>query len=99
MINHNVETCIKKEQPIVAVTKTTQQNQKPKKTSSYACHICSLNGHKMTKYPKSIEMYKMFHGKFMTITEIQLVFETQTIIANVNVSWEIYDNNRGSTYC
>jgi hypothetical protein len=26
------------------------------KTSSYACHICGLNGHKMTNCPKFVEM-------------------------------------------
>jgi hypothetical protein len=27
----------------------------------------------------------MFHGKFMTIAEVQLVVETQIVIADVNV--------------
>jgi hypothetical protein len=27
----------------------------------------------------------MFHGKFVTITKVQLVAKTQTIITNVNV--------------
>jgi hypothetical protein len=35
-------------------TKVAQQNQKPHKTSSYACHICGLNGHGMIDYPKKI---------------------------------------------
>jgi hypothetical protein len=52
MINDNVETCKKKEQTIVVA----QQNQKPQKTFSYACHIYGLNGHKMTNRPKFIEM-------------------------------------------
>ncbi len=52
MINDNVETCKKKEQTIVVA----QQNQKPQKTFSYACHIYCLNGHKMTNRPKFIEM-------------------------------------------
>ncbi len=34
---------------------------------------------------KFIEMQKMFHGKSVTIAEVQLVFETQIVIANVNV--------------
>jgi hypothetical protein len=34
---------------------------------------------------KFAEMQKMFHGKSMTIIEVQLVIETQTIIADVNV--------------
>jgi hypothetical protein len=61
MINHNVKTCkMKKEQTIVATTKASQQNQKPQKTSSYACHICGLNGHKMTNCPKFTEMQRCF---------------------------------------
>jgi hypothetical protein len=61
---------MKKEQTIVATTKASQQNQKPQKTSSYACHICGLNGHKMTDCPKFTEMQKMFHGKFVTRTKV-----------------------------
>jgi hypothetical protein len=30
-------------------------------------------------------MQKMFHGKFVTVVEVQLVAEIQTIIINVNV--------------
>jgi hypothetical protein len=30
-------------------------------------------------------MQKMFHGKFVTMVEVQLVVEIQTIIINVNV--------------
>jgi hypothetical protein len=72
MNNHNVETCKKKkEQTIVVTTEATQKNQKPHKTSSYACHICGLHGHKMTNCPKFIEMQKMFQGKSMTITKVQ----------------------------
>jgi predicted ribosome quality control (RQC) complex YloA/Tae2 family protein len=57
MTNHNVETCRKKkEQTIVAAIEVAQSNQKPQKTSSYACHIYGLNGHKMTKFPKFNEM-------------------------------------------
>jgi len=44
----SVETCKKKKKrTIVVATKATQHSQKPHKTSSYACHICGLNGHKM----------------------------------------------------
>jgi len=35
--------------------------------------------------PKLIEMQKMFHGKFVTIVEVQLVAKTQTITVDVNV--------------
>jgi hypothetical protein len=57
MINHNVETCRKKkEQTTVATSKATQPSQKTQKTSSYACHICGLNGHKMSDCPKFVEM-------------------------------------------
>ncbi len=57
MTNHNVETRRKKkEQTIMATTKAAQPSQKTQKTSSYACHMCGLNGHKMTNCPKFVEM-------------------------------------------
>jgi hypothetical protein len=87
MSNHNVETCIKKkEQTTVVAIEVAQQNQKPQKTSSYACHIYGLNGHKMTNCPKFIEMQKMFHGKFAIVIEVQAITETQTIIIDVDVN-------------
>ncbi len=86
MINHNVETCKKKkEQTIVATTKVAQQNQKPQKTSSYAYHICGLNGHKMTNCPNLIEMQKMCHGKSITVAKMQPINKTQKITIDVNV--------------
>jgi hypothetical protein len=86
MNSHNVETCKKKkEQTIVGAIEAAQQIQKPQNTSSYACQICGLNGHKMTDYPKFIEMQKMFHGKSMTIVKVQLVAKIKTIIIDVNV--------------
>jgi hypothetical protein len=60
----------------VAATKAAQPSQKPWKTSSYACHICGLNGHKMSDCPKYIKMQKMFHRKFVTIEKVQPVAET-----------------------
>jgi hypothetical protein len=39
----------------------------------------------MKDYPKFFKIHKMFHGKFVTVTEVQLVIKTQTIITNVNV--------------
>ncbi len=57
--------------------KVAQPSQKTQKTSSYACHIQGLNGHKMTDCPKFVEMQKMFHGKYVTIIEVQLIAETQ----------------------
>jgi hypothetical protein len=39
----------------------------------------------MTNCPKFAKMQKMFHGKSMIITQVQLVVETQKITANVNV--------------
>jgi hypothetical protein len=57
MTNHNVETCKKKkEQTTMVTTNAAQPNQKLHKTSSYAYHICDLNGHKMMECPKFIEM-------------------------------------------
>ncbi len=77
MTNHNVETCRnKKKQTTLATTKAAQPSQKPQKTSSYACHICGLNGHKMTSCPNFAKMQKMFHGKSMTILEVQPIAET-----------------------
>ncbi len=69
----------------MATTKATQSNQKPRKTSSYACHICDLNGHKMTNFLKFIEK-KMFHGKFMIIAKVQPIAKTQIITIDVNVN-------------
>jgi hypothetical protein len=46
----------KKEQTTMATTEATQPNQKTQKTSSYAHHICGLNGHKMTDSLKFVEM-------------------------------------------
>ncbi len=63
----------------------TQPSQKPQKTSSYAYHICGLNGHKMTDCPKFVEMQKMFHEKSVTIIEVQFVAKTQVDTTNVNV--------------
>jgi hypothetical protein len=60
----------------MAITKVAQPSQKLQKTSLYVCHICGLNGHKMTDCPKFTKMQKMFHGKFMTITKLQLITET-----------------------
>ncbi len=86
MTNYNVETCKeKKQQTIMEATKATQHNQKPQKTYSYACHIYGLNGRKMINYPKFIEMQKMLNGKSMTVVEVQLAIETQTVTTNVNV--------------
>jgi hypothetical protein len=39
----------------------------------------------MIDCPKFVEMQKKFHGKFVAVTEVQPVTETQTIIAEVNV--------------
>ncbi len=56
--NHNVNTCKvnKKKEPTITVIKATTHNHKVQKNSSYACHICGLNGHKMTNYPKFAKM-------------------------------------------
>jgi len=86
MTNHNVKTCKKKkEQTMVATTKVAQPSQKLQKTSSYACHICGLNGHKMINCPKFVEMQKMFHGTFMVVAKVQPVTETQIVTIDVNV--------------
>ncbi len=39
----------------------------------------------MTICPKFVEIQKMFHGKSMILTKVQLVAKTQTVIADVNV--------------
>jgi hypothetical protein len=69
----------------MVTTKVAQPSQKPQKKFSYACHICGLNGHKMTNCAKFVEMQKMFHGKFVVVAKVKLLVETQTIITNVNV--------------
>jgi len=69
----------------VVAIKATQQSQKPQKTSSYASHICGLNGHKMIDCPKFTKMQKIFHGQFVTIAKVQLVVGIKIVITNVNV--------------
>jgi hypothetical protein len=77
MTSHNVETCKKKkEQTMVATIKVAQPSQKTQKTSPYACHIYGLNGQKMIDYAKFDEMQKLFHGKFVTVVEVQPITET-----------------------
>ncbi len=57
MINHNVETCIKKkEQTKMVAIEAAQHYHNPQKTSSYACCICGLNGCKLTDCPKVTKM-------------------------------------------
>jgi len=46
---------------------------------------CGLNGHKMANCLNFIEMQKMFHGKFMTITKVQPIVEIQIVTMDVNV--------------
>jgi len=69
----------------MATKEVTQPSQKPHNTFSYACHMCGLNGHKMIDYPKFIKMQKIFHGKFMIVSKVQLVAETQIVTTDVNV--------------
>jgi hypothetical protein len=70
---------------MVVTIKATQPSKKTHKTSSYACHIYGLNGHKMIDGPKFAKMQKMFHGKFVKVAKVQLVVETQTVLVDVNV--------------
>jgi transcription elongation factor Elf1 len=69
----------------MSTIETTQPSQKIQRTFSYACHICGLNGHKMTDCPKFAKIQKMFDGKCVTIIEVQHVAKTQTITTYVNV--------------
>ncbi len=69
----------------MATKKVAQPRKKPHKTSSYACHICGLNGHKMTHCPKFIKMQKMFHGKLVTMVEVQPIVEAQIVTTYANV--------------
>ncbi len=39
----------------------------------------------MIDCPKFVEMQKMFHGKYVVVTEVQPLIDTQTIISNANV--------------
>jgi hypothetical protein len=39
----------------------------------------------MIDCPKFVEMWKMFHGNYVTITEVQPIAKTQIIIVDVNV--------------
>ncbi len=69
----------------MATIKVAQLSQKPQETSSYACHICGLNGHKIIECPKFVDMYKMFHWKFVAVEKVQPISKTQIITADVNV--------------
>ncbi len=55
----------------MATIEATQPSQKPQKTSSYACHIYGLNGHKMIDCQKFVQMQKMFRRKFMAVAKVQ----------------------------
>ncbi len=68
----------KKNHTITATIEATQLSEKTQKSFSYACHICGLNGHEMIDCPKFAKMEKMSHGKFMTITEVQHIIETNS---------------------
>jgi len=39
----------------------------------------------MIDCPKFVEMQKMFHGKYVAVTKVQPLIDTQTIISNANV--------------
>jgi len=39
----------------------------------------------MTNCPKFIEMQKMFHGKFVAVTKVRHIVQTQTVIVDLNV--------------
>jgi hypothetical protein len=39
----------------------------------------------MIDCPKFVEMQKMFHGKYVTVVEVQPVAKTRTIIVDANV--------------
>jgi hypothetical protein len=69
----------------MAVIEVAQLNQKPQKISSYACHICDLNGHKMKNCPKFTKMRKIFHRKLMRTAKVQLVAKTLIVTSDVNV--------------
>jgi hypothetical protein len=63
MTNHNVKICQKrKKKTMAATTEVTQPSQKTQKTSSYARHICGLNGHKVINCPKLLKSKKCFMG-------------------------------------
>ncbi len=51
----------------------------------YGCHICGLNGHKITNCPKFVEMQKMFQGKNASNLDKKMVSKVNIIIVNVNV--------------
>ncbi len=69
----------------MVTTKATQPSQKPQKTSSYACHICGLNGHNMIDCPKFTKMHKLFHGKYVVVAKVQPNAKTQIVTTDVNV--------------
>jgi hypothetical protein len=75
----------KKEEPIITTMEATIQTQKVQNNCSYACHICGLNGHKMTYCPKFAVMQKIFQGKNASTLDGKVVVNVKIITANVNV--------------
>jgi hypothetical protein len=53
----------------------TQLSQKTQKTSSYACHICGLNGHKMKICLKFIKMQRCFMGYMRQLQKFNLLLK------------------------
>jgi hypothetical protein len=58
-----VETCNKKEEPIVSAIKVTTQVGKPPTLLNYPYHICGIVGHKLINCPRFGEMQSMFKDK------------------------------------
>jgi hypothetical protein len=54
---------MKKEEPTLAMTKATSQNQNVQKNEFFECHIYGLNGLKMIDCPKFAKMQKTSQGK------------------------------------
>jgi hypothetical protein len=77
----------KKEQIIVATIEVTQPSQKPQKISSYRCYIYGLNGHKMTYYPKFIEM-PIANVNVVKVIEEQVFKDIKPRKAKSTTNWE-----------
>ncbi len=85
--NHNVETCRskKKDEPTIAITKTTFQVGKSPGQLNYPCHICGIVGHKLMNYPRFGEMQNMFKDKGGQSTKSKLTSKVKMVTTSINM--------------
>jgi len=75
----------KKEKPIVVVMEVNAQPTKQLKPLTYPYHICGLNRHKLTTFPKFNEMQTMFKDKGNQNVEKKHVVDVKVTITFMNM--------------